>query len=152
MRETLDCNIDVSDKVKNSRLLTNVFGRWPCFHDAEAISITLDRGAKDEFSPNLQAAINVADYELILQADGSRRYIQKNNVIVNFLFFGVTKLQLFDFNHQNVLQDIYIKEMSEQQLEQVKFEVVFESSFGVGAEFQCSAIEVQSVEVLPSRN
>ena len=135
----------IENKIKNSHQLTDVFGRWPSFHDAEVLRINLDRDRADsEFGPNLQAAIHV--FEMTSQVDERGRYVLKNHVVVNLRFFEVVELNLVDFNYQNVLMGLSIRDISDRQLERVKFEVSFDPSFGVGAEFQCHSISVESVE------
>jgi hypothetical protein len=32
--------------VENAEILTGIFGRWPSFHDAEVLSLYLDRQAR----------------------------------------------------------------------------------------------------------
>ena len=134
----------VESKIQNSRSLTDIFGRFPSFHDAEVLRITLDRGEAQPFSPYLEATIHV--FEMDPQVDESGGYGLKNNFAVTFRFDKVVELSLEDFNHQNVLQELIVIDVSDRQLEMVKFQVSFDGIFGVSAKFQCHSISIESVE------
>jgi hypothetical protein len=136
--------MSIESKIKNSHLLTDVFGRFPTFHDAEVLRITLDRGQAQPFSPYLQATIHV--FEMTSQVDEQGRYVLENHVAVTFKFIEIYKLSLEDFNQQNVLQGLSIEDISERQLERIKFEVSFDGIFGVTARFQCNSISIETVE------
>ena len=133
-----------ADKIKNSDLLTDIFGRWPSFHDAEVISIELFRAPKGTNEPSLRAKIYV--FEATPEVDVRGFYILKNHEVVTILFSGIDNSSIAGFNQQNVLSDLVIVDISSRQLDQLKFEVHFPSLFGVEAEFKCRAIEIESVE------
>ena len=134
----------IESKIVNGHLLTDVFGRWPSFHDAEVLRLTLDRGEDYSHRPNLQALIHV--YEMTSQVDERNMYVLKNHVIVTFRFFEVVEVRLEGFNQQNVLQGLSIIDVSDRQLERVKFEVSFNGTFGVDAAFGCHSINIEAVE------
>lgn len=132
-------------KIKNSELLTEVFGRWPSFHDSEVVEIILSRDKySSEYGPTLRAALYV--FDMTSEIDEKGYYVLKNKSIVWIQFLEVVELSLDDFNYQNVLWGLTIIDVSGDQLERVKFEVSFDSSFGIDAKFKCFAIEVESVE------
>ena len=137
-------NMGIESKIQGSHLLIDIFGRWPSFHDAEILHIALDRGETQSFSPSLQSKIHV--FEMTSDVDAQGKYILKNHVAVTFRFSDVYELHLEGFNYQNVLQGLNIADISERQLEGIKFEVSFDGIFGVSAKFQCGSIGVESVE------
>ena len=65
--------VGVETKIQNSHLLTDVFGRWPSFHDAEVTRIVLDR---DE-TPYLEATIHV--FEMTSQIEHGA-YVLKTHI------------------------------------------------------------------------
>ncbi len=134
--------IDLS-KIQNSHLLTDVFGKFPSFHDSEVHHINLVRGETRAFSPTLVAVIHV--FEMTSQIDEKNRYVLKNHVLVEFRFSKVSNLNLVGFNYQNVLESLEITEASEAEGEETKLKVLFEGIFGVTAEFYCEAISIESV-------
>ena len=137
-------NMGIESRIQGSHLLTDIFRRWPSFHDAEVLHIALDRGETQSFSPSLQAKIHV--FEMTSQIDAQGKYVLKNHVAVTLRFSDVYELHLEDFNYQNVLQGLNIVDISERQIEGIKFEVSFDGIFGVSAKFQCNSIRVETVE------
>jgi hypothetical protein len=141
---------NIADKIEHSKLLTNVFGRWPSFHDAEVISIELFRDASGVSQPNLKATIHV--FEMTAEIDPEGFHVLKNHVLVTLLFIGIDENHIKWFNQQNVLEELAIVDISARQLEHLKFEVHFDSSFGVEAEFKCRAIALEAVEPIDPRD
>ena len=134
----------IEDKIKNSNLLTRVFGRWPSFHDAEVISIELFRKDGGISSPNLRSRIHV--FEMTPEVDAKGFYVLKNHMLVTLLFSGIDESFVKWFNQQNVLRELAIVDISSRQLERLKFEIHFASSFGLEAEFKCRSVEIETVD------
>jgi hypothetical protein len=124
--------------IKNSETLTSLFGYWPSFHDAEVISLTLNRDG-----PALLADIHV--FEMTRQVSEKGTYVCRHHCVVTLRFSTVDQVQLEGFNQQNVLMGLRIEDVSARQLEKIKFEVYFDSSFGVDCSFACFGIEVLAV-------
>ncbi len=137
--------MDIASKIKNGNLLTDIFGQWPSFHDAEVLKVILDRAPSRQFcGPTLEAHIHV--FEMTSEIDEEGFYKLTKHTLVQLAFLEVYELSLTDFNHQNVLLALGIVDISDRQLECIKFEVIFSSSWGVAAKFQCAAVEVRSVQ------
>jgi hypothetical protein len=134
----------IERKIKNSNLLMQVFGRWPSFHDAEVISIELFREASGVSLPNLRSKIHA--FEMTSEIDSQGFYVLRNHVLVTFLFSGIDENLVNGFNQQNVLWELAIVDISSRQLEHLKFEVHFSSSFGVEVKFKCLGLEIETVE------
>ena len=140
----------MENNVQNPDLLIDIFGEFPSFHDAEVWKITLNRKANEKPSPTLEALIYV--------------YSSGKKCLANLEFAGVFGLKLENFNHQNALGDLEIREISEQdfdkyqtdkrlfgvvgknEIQRLKFYVKFYYCFGVEAEFLCSSVNIVSVE------
>ena len=135
----------IEGKIENSSLLTDIYGRWPSFHDAEVLRIVIDRhNVGSNHGPYLQAAIHV--FEMTSQVDDRGHYILKNHVLAHLGFFELFELSLVEFNRQNVLTRLHLVEFSDQRYERMRFDVSFEGIFGMSASFKCRAISVESVE------
>ena len=134
--------IDLS-KIQNSYLLTDVFGKFPSFHDAEVHQLNLVRGETRSFNPTLSALIHV--FEMTPEVDEKNHYVLKNHVLVEFRFSKVSDLEIAGFNHQNVLQFLEITETAEAEDAETEFEVLFEGIFGVSAKFHCETISIELV-------
>src|SRR5262249_59463196 len=97
----------------------------------------------DGYGPTLDTIIHTFEITSEVGADGC--YVLRHHVLVHFRFHDVVELKIEAFNHQNVLYGLGISDLRERQLENVKFGVSFDSSFGLDGSFQCRAIEVVSV-------
>ena len=130
--------------IQNAHILTAIFGEWPSFHDAEVVSISLSRHFRD--SASLEATIHL--WQMTSEIDAKGYFVSKNNTLV-VLRFGDLVLDLLEgFNHQNVLSDLTISEItsSSQGSAGGEYEVVFNPTFGCGAVFKCRSIQVVSAE------
>jgi hypothetical protein len=134
--------MSIEDRIKNVELLVNTMGQFPTFHDSEVLQIVLDRGDRKTIPANLLAKIRVL--KLVSKDDGNGNYLW-NKHLVELRFFSIEKVALQGFNFQNVLFDLHIEEISEPLSNEMKYQVVFESSHGVEMEFQCSEVAVESV-------
>jgi hypothetical protein len=142
-------NIEVL--IEGSERLTNVFGRWPSFHDAEIVDLHLWRGdsmteRRHPRFPVLTAKIHL--WELTNEIDGLGYYVLRNHTLATIRFHDVLNLEIKGFSHQNVIFGLYIesKELSEGPWKR-SFAVEFEPVAEFGATFQCSRIEV--VDAIP---
>ena len=77
------------------------------------------------------------------EVDAAGYFVLRNNVLVHLRFAGVENLKLDDFNQQNALFELTI---SKEEGAGRAFRVVFDASWGVGAEFSCDAVAVLSVQ------
>jgi hypothetical protein len=136
--------MSIANRIVGSEKVTAVFGRWPSFHDAEVFEFNLDRRG-----PDLRAFIYV--FEMTSEVDPKGFYVLKNQSIVGLYFGGLVNFAADGFNHQNVLFDLQIADISTEQLEDIKFEVTFDGIFGLDSKFRCRSIEVESVEPMQER-
>lgn len=142
----------MQEKIKNSELLTEAFGKVPSFHDAEVVQINLARRFGDEMRPALEASIKVANYH------------HSAYFLVKLSFRSIFGLRLENFNHQNVLGGLIVEDFSEEffdslksddrlrgvvgpgEIERLEYYVKFEYCFGIEAEFLCGEIVAESIE------
>ena len=129
----------MTESIRGAELLTAVFGRWPSFHDAEVLRLTLDRaaGADGCCGPTLTAEIYAFELTNEVAADGA--YVLQNQVVVTFRFLEVAELRLEGLDRQNMLWDLYIRDIRERQ------EVSLAPGGGIGASFLCNEIEIVTV-------
>lgn len=130
-------------KIQNAHLLTELFGKFPSFHDTEVHRINLIRGEARAGAPTLKALIHV--WEMTSDIDEKGRYITRNHVLVEFSFSKISHLEMDGFNHQNVLSCLVIRGAGENQSEGAKIEVLFQGIYGVSAQFLCEAVSIESV-------
>lgn len=82
--------------------ITSWFGYWPDFHDAEVVSINLDRSK--------ESRVVVHAWETIGETDAKGYYVRRKHATITFVFEGfpvdsegITKTRIDFFNQQNVL-------------------------------------------------
>ncbi len=124
--------------IKSANLLTDVFGHWPNFHDAEICSVRLDRNRADGTVPSVTMLIHV--FELSGTTDQHGFYHAKASVMVELGFSDVQSLELSGLNSQNVLNGLMI----EPDPTDARFTVELDSSYGLSGAFTCGQINVLS--------
>jgi hypothetical protein len=127
--------------ITGSSLLTDLFGHWPGFHDAEVLRLRFEAAGDD--GPALFADIYA--FEMTSDVAPSGQYVLKNHVVVSFRFSGIDNLEMRGFNEQNAIMGLSISNIRAQQMEGIAFEVKFEGSFGVSAKFVCRDVAVEAV-------
>lgn len=127
-----------------SELLTNLFGYWPSFHDAEVLRLELVRVEPYGAGPDLLADVHT--FEITDEVDAKKHFVLRHHVLVSFRFRGVDQLRLEGWNNQNALMGLCITDIRSRQLDVLKYEVRFDSSFGVDARFLCRSVEIESVK------
>ena len=132
------------ERVVGHKLVTDWFGYWPSFHDAEILSIHLDREPLGGgVGPSL--TVRVQAFEMTGQIDEDGCYRLQKQVIVAFDFDGIEELTLHDFNYQNVIACLTLAEGATEE-GKPGLQVDFHSIFGVGCLFRCLLAGVRSVE------
>jgi hypothetical protein len=140
---------DPQKLIKGSERLTDVFGYWPSFHDAEVIEFSLWRGDVDPEAgrytfPVLTTKIHL--WELTTEIGPSGHYVLRHHTLTTLRFHGVDELRMEGFNHQNAIFGLSITtEEREGSLEPILL-VEFEPAFGITSTFRCTSIEVVHAE------
>lgn len=148
--------MDLSSHITNAHILIDIFGQWPSFHDAEVVSLQLDR--KGEWGPGLTVAIYL--WRTLGEVDDQGYFRQTDHTLARLRFDGIVLEGLSLFNHQNVLEGLEILDYSEHpfetqlnefppRLEGLKFRVFLQGCYGVRGSLGCRSIGVVSVEPMP---
>lgn len=133
---------NIGSLVRNGSLLTDIFGGWPSFHDAEVVELRLDRSGPG--GVELEAKVHL--FETTSETTSEGFYVLRNHTLATLRCAGIDQLSLEGFNHQNVLFDLSLVDISDRQLDRLRWEVSFDSSFGVAAQFLCETVAVINVE------
>ena len=67
-------------------------------------------------------------------------YALRHHTLVTFAFDGIADDHLQWFSHQNALSELFLEDITDHQLELLRWSVHFDSSIGVEASFKCEAI------------
>ncbi len=128
------------DRIINGDLITTRFGEWPSFHDAEVISVLL--GGHRPEKPFCETLIH--SWITTDQVDAGAYYVREKHTLVTFSFEDLITSELMDFNSQNCLLELSIKE--ELMGGEIVLRVDFPTSFGLEGTIKCRRIVVKSVE------
>lgn len=125
--------------------LTDWFGYWPSFHDAEIHSLHLFRDSRGSgFGPTVEAVIHV--FEMTKDVNPKGFFVQTKHTLVTLRFFDADDLAIDGLNNQNAILGLNLSEEFRQGGRQV-WRVELEPAYGLGGSFTCSHIEV--VEATP---
>lgn len=127
--------------IENSRVLTDVYGQWPSFHDAEVHRVILNRSGDE--GPTLESVIHA--WETTPEVDERGSYVQTKHMLVTLLFKNITDLVIDDFNSQNVLFSVYLARVVDTSPESRKWQVNLSGIYGMDAKFLCSSIVIKGV-------
>jgi hypothetical protein len=108
------------------------FGRWPSFHDAEILSVQLNRRGKSWIKLH---AWNLSDKTY--EQDGKQAFVREKDAVVTFEIDGIVDLELADFSNQNVLQRLVIEQREE------VFRLTLAPCYGIGGYIEASRIQTR---------
>lgn len=136
---------NIASPITGSEKLTNIFGYWPSFHDAEVLELHLWRGyvEPDKNSyifPVLTLRVHV--WEMTKEVDEHGFFVLRHHTLVTLRFRDVEDLKMDGFNHQNAIFALSIAQRERASNASPYFDVELEQSFGVGSTFKCLGIQV----------
>jgi hypothetical protein len=135
----------IESVIENSNKLTDIFGYWPSFHDAEVIDLHLWRGHLEPEKNVYQFPVLTIRFHLSeLAKDNTEGHlIMKHHTLAALRFHDLDESNEFrSFNYQNVIFELRIEKLSGEQKGSNRFDVWIDPSMGIGANFKCRRIEV----------
>jgi hypothetical protein len=132
------------ERIVNHKLVTDWFGCWPAFHDAEVLSMVLDRRPLETVvGPSL--TIRPHAFQPTPETDDRGHFRLIKHAIITIEFGGMEEISLEGFNCQNVIFQLGLAEAVNDE-GQSALDVCIHSSFGVGCGFRSTFARVKSVE------
>lgn len=129
---------NIDSFIIGSQQLTNVYGCWPTFHDAEVIELQLSRkeirppsGDCDISMPSLKIKLHV-----MIERPGS------HHTLATLKFTEVEDFQMEGFNQQNAILELSIRTEESADRRTSSFIVTIHPAYGMSASFKCASIEV----------
>lgn len=158
MQETPLERFDPSPHIKNSYKITDIFGYWPSFEDAEIQELRLSVAGAEPWltgseSPALEMTVHVFERTDELTSEG--RFVLTKHTLVRFRFKNIDGLQLSNFWYQNCISDLEFgiesigSQRSRSSMETSRpslLRVDIHSSVGLSGKFKCQSAEVISTE------
>jgi len=118
--------------VPGAKQLFNWFGYWPSFHDAEVLSIELNRMGASK--------VRVHTFRMTDAVDSKGFSVCDKHCIVTFVMEDITRVKLAHFNHQNALSDLKFSRENDE------YALVFTPAHGVEGTLNAKKV---SIEVIP---
>ena len=149
---------DPSPHIENSKKITDIFGYWPSFHDAEIHEVNLSVADREPWvagsaSPVVDMRIHVFEMTKDLTPEGY--FVLTKHTMTRLRFRNVEGLQFSTFSFQNCILELEfgLEPMSyphgggpqDGPLPNV-LTVRIASSLGMSGEFRCQSAEVVSAE------
>jgi hypothetical protein len=120
-------------QIEGAQIVLNWFGYWPSFHDAEVVSILLDRSGKSK--------VRVHAFEMTSEVDANGYFVSTKHAIITFELEGFVSdetgsTHLNWFNHQNVLSGASVRQVVG------GYELVLDGIYGVDGSLYCEKLNV----------
>jgi hypothetical protein len=115
--------------VAGSEALLQWFGEWPSFHDAEVLSITLNRIGT--------SCVRIHTWETTAEIGSNGCCVLRKHVIVSFFLNGLKDIELAGFSSQNVIFGLSVKRSEE------GLHLILGPCYGVAGSLTAEAIRVE---------
>lgn len=89
------------EQIPGSADLIAWFGFWPSFHDAEVLRIHLNRCG--------ESTVVIHTWQRTDEVDARGYFVLTKHVVVTFVLEAILKVELEDFNHQNVISGLSLE-------------------------------------------
>ena len=136
--------------VKDSEFLLKVFGRYPSFHDASVLSISMERAKRMKKHDPAEGAVDLRSLELVdVILEVLHREHQPEVEPIERLNYAVT-IALLDVRSANIdinamLADSFVSEISWRHQTGGLLEFDLEPNIGLDVQLVCAAAEIRSI-------
>jgi hypothetical protein len=125
----------------------DVFGYFPTFHDGEVIDLHLSRNSDlTNDYPTTSVSFTVHGWEMTSEVTPEGFYRLVKHHLVKFRFDHIDRVNLRDFNHQNVISELLIEKIAN-PTDHALISVNFDGCYGIEGGFR--AVSGVVVEVIP---
>jgi Immunity protein 50 len=115
--------------VEGAETLYNWFGYWPRFHDAEVISLHLNRSGA--------SSLVLHTWEMTKEVDERGCYVLAKNAVVEIVMKDVAGLNIRGFNQQNVIFGFEIEKTDE------AFRLTLDDCYGISGTIDAKDISIR---------
>jgi hypothetical protein len=122
--------------VPGAQQLSEWFGSWPTFHDAEVLSIELNRTGASR--------VRVHAFRMTSAVDSRGFYVSDKHCLVTFFLDDITALDLANFNAQNALFGLEFRR------ENNEFLLTFDPSHGLEGTIKARSVKIEMTPGIPS--
>jgi len=122
-------------QIPGAAALVDRFGRWPSFHDAEVTELALRR---DGIS-----TLTIHIFQGTTELTSTGHYRTKLHTLVTFSMKSIVAMELYDFNHQNVISGLVIEQKPD------GIELLLGSCYGLAGTIRAEEVSLSFVEGTP---
>ncbi len=132
--------------VKGYEGILKQFGSWPSFHDAEIVSILLDRDeGHGRVGPTITLKIHAFNMTSEITEGGYYKSI--NHAVITFYFMDVVDFELkYGFGIQNSISGFFVSDIRKDQLENINFHISAQTHDTAELDFKCARVEILAIE------
>jgi hypothetical protein len=123
--------------IEGASEIVDWFGRWPSFHDAEVLSVVLERAS--------ESCIKIHTFEMTNKVDPRGFYVLQKHVIVSFWFEEVLSLSLTGFNNQNVISGLDLHKTNDE------YEMILYACYGVEGRIISKKVRITMEPGIPTQ-
>jgi hypothetical protein len=139
---------NIESFIQESRKLTDIFGYWPNFHDAEIVEVHFTRGDSPEFQVRQPIlTVKLHTWQSSGEVDARGYGVLTHHTLATLRFHDIEDFGMEGFNRQNVISELLVERQERTDGSSPFFSVKFWACYGMGAVFKCARIEV--VETVP---
>jgi hypothetical protein len=126
--------VQAPSHIQNHQAVVDFFGRWPSFHDANAVAYEMDSGTGS-------IRLTLHTWLMTNEVDANGYFVLRNHALVSFRFHDLHDVQMDAFGAGNILYGLAISPCSDPAL----FHVELESVMDMSGSFSARSGEVVSV-------
>jgi len=122
--------------IPGAQQLFDWFGYWPSFHDAEVLSVELNRTGPSK--------VRAHTWEITDKVDAHGYYVCEKHCIAIFSLDELTRVEVLHFNNQNALSDL------EFYPEADEFVLFFHPSHGLQGSIRAKRVTIEMEPGIPA--
>ena len=105
------------------------FGYWPGFHDAEIVSLHLNRRGP--------SSLLIHTWEMTSKVDDHGSYVLEKHIVVEFILEDISELDLSGFSHQNVIFGLGLEKKGE------GFSLILDPCYGLAGTINAKNVSIR---------
>jgi immunity protein 50 of polymorphic toxin system len=122
--------------IVGARELHEWFGYWPTFHDAEILSLHLNRHGT--------SSLLIHTWEMTKKVDERGFYVLEKHIVVEFVLDDISELELGGFSHQNVISGLELVKKG------AGFELALDPCYGLAGTIEAQKVSIRLKPGRPS--
>ncbi|MGB9074167.1 MAG: Imm50 family immunity protein [Terriglobales bacterium] len=117
------------EEIPGAAELHDWFGYWPDFHDAEIISLHLNRKGI--------SSLRVHAWDTTKEVDEKGHYVMAKHIVVEFVLENVSELALNGFSQQNVISGLDIEKIGS------GFRLTLGECYGLAGSIEAESVSIR---------